>query len=138
VLNDYYLQIRLVHISAVIASGALFLFRGVMLNAFNAQWTRALPLRITSWSIDTELLTAAVLLTITTGEYPFVDAWLTAKVTLLVLYIGLGATALSARRSRIVRSMFLVAAVAVFLFIVSIARAHDPLGIIALLFGRNS
>ena len=137
-LQDYYLQIRLVHITAIIASGALFLFRGVMLNAFNAQWTRILPMRITSWLIDTVLLAAAVLLTIAIGQYPFIDAWLTVKVVLVVIYIGLGAMALSPKQPRMVRSMFLVAAVAVFLFIVSIARAHDPLGIIASLFAPSA
>src|SRR3546814_7540613 len=61
-------------------------------------------------------------------QYPFVDAWLTVKVLLLVVYIALGIYAFRSRRSRAVRFAAWLAALAVFGFIVSVARAHDPLG----------
>jgi uncharacterized membrane protein SirB2 len=64
-------------------------------------------------------------------QYPFVHGWLTARVLLLVLYVLLGTWALRRGRTPTIRASCYVAALLVFLFIVSIARAHDPLGIFA-------
>ena len=64
-------------------------------------------------------------------QYPFVHTWLTVKVLLLVVYIGLGIFAFRTRRGRAVRLGAWLAALAVFGFIVSVARAHDPLGVLS-------
>lgn len=130
-MEEFYLQIRAVHIWSVAASGALFALRGAALNLFGAGWTRALPLRIVSWTIDSVLLTAALMLITVVEQYPFVDSWLTVKVVLLVVYIGLGTVALKPQRPRKVRLATFAAALAVFGFIVTVARAHDPLGLLA-------
>jgi len=130
-MEDFYPQIRATHIGSVIASGSLFALRGAALNLFGATWPRALPARLLSWTIDTVLLTAALMLMTIVQQYPFADAWLTVKVVLLVVYIGLGAVALNPGRERKLRLAALAAAVTVFLFIVTVARAHDPLGIFA-------
>ena len=130
-MEEFYLQIRHAHIGAVIASGVLFALRGGAFNLLGAAWPNALPVRILSWTIDTVLLTAALILMTIVAQYPFVDAWLTVKVLLLVVYIGLGAMAFSARRSRGTRLGFYAAALTVFLFIVTVARAHHPLGLLS-------
>ena len=130
-MEDFYPQIRAVHIWSVAASGSLFLLRGAALNLLGAGWVRALPVRILSWTIDTTLLTAALMLMTIVRQYPFVHGWLTVKVLLLVVYIGLGAVALRPERPRKVRLIFWLAALAVFIFIVTVARAHNPLGFAA-------
>lgn len=129
-MEIFYSEIRAVHIGAVMASGLLFLLRALGHNLFGARWPSALPLRILSWTIDTTLLTAALILTTIVRQFPFVDSWLTAKVLLLVVYVILGWLALraSGRRDRLIS---MVAAIATFLFIISVARAHDPRGIFA-------
>jgi len=127
---EFYPEIRLVHIWAVAASGGLFALRGLALT-LGAAWPRAAPLRYLSYTIDTVLLTAALMLMTVVQQYPFVDAWLTVKVLLLVVYIGIGIYAFRTRRSRAVRLAAWLAALAVFGFIVSVARVHDPLGILA-------
>ena len=63
-------------------------------------------------------------------QYPFVDHWLTVKVTLLVVYIVLGTQAFAASHSRRTRITFWLAALLVFGFIVTVARAHHPLGLL--------
>lgn len=89
-----------------------------------------MPLRIVAYAIDTTLLTAALMLTMIIHQYPFVNGWLTVKVLLLIVYIVLGWFALrTPLRSR--RLICTGAAVVVFLFIYSVARAHNPLGIFA-------
>jgi uncharacterized membrane protein SirB2 len=45
----------------------------------------AAPLRYLSYTIDTVLLTAALMLTAIVQQYPFVHAWLTVKVVLLAV-----------------------------------------------------
>jgi uncharacterized membrane protein SirB2 len=60
-----------------------------------------------------------------------VQAWLTVKVLLLVVYIALGVFALRRGRSLAVRAACFGAAILVFLFIVTVARAHNPLGAFA-------
>ena len=66
-------------------------------------------------------------------QYPFVHAWLTVKVSLLVVYVVLGSYALKRGATRAVRGWSFVAALAVYGFIISVARAHDPRGVFALL-----
>lgn len=132
-MEAFYLEIRTVHIAAVCFSGLLFLVRAIAGNIFRAEWTMAAPLRYLSYTIDSVLLTAALMLMTIVHQFPFVDAWLTAKVLLLVVYIVLGSYALKRAKTRTARLAYTGAAVAVFVFIVSIARTHNPLGLFSLL-----
>jgi uncharacterized membrane protein SirB2 len=130
-VEAWYPQIRALHLGAVLTSGGLFLVRGFLLNALGQAWAMARPLRIASYAIDTVLLGAAIALVFITRQYPFVDGWLTAKVVLLVVYIVLGSFALKRGRTRAIRIGFWLAALAVFGFIWSVARAKSPLGVFA-------
>jgi len=125
---EYYEAIRLIHITSVIASGSLFLLRGLALFA-GSTWAKAAPVRYLSYTIDTVLLTAAIMLMIVVRQYPFVQAWLTIKVLLVVLYIALGILAFREGRARHVRIACWVIALLVYGFVFSIARAHHPLGL---------
>lgn len=127
-MSEFYPQIKWVHVAAVSASGVLFFLRGLGLN-LGLKWMMAAPLRYLSYSVDSVLLTAALMLATILHQAPFVDAWLTVKVVLLVVYVVLGSFALKRGRTPAARWTSFVAAGAVFLFIVSVARAHHPLGI---------
>jgi uncharacterized membrane protein SirB2 len=129
---EFYPQIKWVHVAAVLASGGLFALRGLAMLG-GARWYRAAPLRYLSYTIDTVLLTAALMLATVLHQYPFVHAWLTAKVLLLVLYVALGSYALKRGATRTVRAWCLGAALLVYAYIASVARAHDPRGAFALL-----
>ena len=126
-MEQYYLEIRAVHIGAVILSGAVLLLRGLVHNLLSASWVMAWPIRTLSYTIDTVLLTAALILMTIVRQYPFVDNWLTMKVMLLLLYIYLGYMALRGRTGR-VRWVSLGGAALVYGFIITIARVHNPLG----------
>lgn len=119
------------HVTAVTLSGGLFLVRAIAGNMLAAPWIMAAPLRYLSYAIDTVLLTAALMLMTVTRQYPFVDAWLTVKIALLVTYVVLGSFALRRGCTRKVRLLCSAAAVCVFLFIVSVAVSHNPLGVLA-------
>ncbi len=126
----WYLQILWTHIGCVVASGSLFFTRGCMMLA-GLPLANHVALRRVSVVIDSLLLIAAVALTTIIHQYPFVQAWLTVKVLLLVIYIVLGVSALRRGRTRAIRGVCFVSALVVFLFIVSVARAHNPLGVFA-------
>jgi uncharacterized membrane protein SirB2 len=128
---EFYPQIKWVHVAAVLISGGLFAMRGIAMLA-GARWFMAAPLRYLSYTIDTVLLTAAFMLATMLHQYPFVHAWLTLKVLLLVVYVVLGSYALKRGATRVVRARSFIAALLVYGFIISIARAHDPRGLFAL------
>lgn len=132
-MEEFYPQIRTVHIWAVTASGLLFAVRGGASTLFGAGWPKALPVRLLSWTIDSVLLMAALMLMTVVRQYPFVDTWLTAKVLLLVVYIAVGMLAFREARPRRVRIGFWIAALLIFGFMVTVARAHDPRGLLALM-----
>jgi uncharacterized membrane protein SirB2 len=133
-VEAYYGEVLLVHIGAVTVSGGLFFLRGLALIA-GASWPRAAVVRYTSYTVDTVLLTAALMLTTITRQFPFADAWLTVKVPLVVVYIVLGILAFRRSLSPGTRAAYWLSALAVFGFIVSIAMTHDPRGVFASLGG---
>jgi uncharacterized membrane protein SirB2 len=114
----------------VFASGGLFFLRGALLFS-GRRWAMAAPVRWLAWTIDTVLLTAALMLMTIVHQYPFVHAWLTVKVVLLVVYIALGFVAFWKARSLAAHVSAWAAALAVFAYIYTVARAHHPLGIFA-------
>lgn len=123
-----YLPARQVHVASVHLSIALFLARGVLMwmdSPLLRHWT----LRTIPHLVDTVLLTSALMLMHFIQQYPFVQGWLTVKVVLLVVYITLGFVALKPGRPLLVRRCAFLAAVLVFGFIYTVARAHHPLGI---------
>ncbi len=131
-LSAHFAEIRALHVGCVAISGTLFTVRGLMRSADLAganHWA----LRWISYVVDTTLLAAAVLLTLIVHQYPFVDGWLTCKVLLLPLYIGLGIVALKRARTRAGRGAAFIAALLTFAYIVGVALAHDPAGWLALL-----
>ena len=124
---EFYPQVKLTHIAAVVASGALFFLRGAAVQ-LGAQWAMAAPLRYLSYTIDSVLLTAALMLATILHQYPFVDTWLTVKVLLLATYIVLGVLALRRGRTPGIRLASWLASLAIFGLIVSVARTRHPLG----------
>ena len=129
---EFYPQIRWLHIATAMTSGALFALRFVLMQS-GFRWPMAWPVRYLSYTIDTALLTAALMLVTMLQQYPFVHSWLTVKVLLLVVYVVLGSLALRYAPTRRAQIVCGVSALIVYLAIISVARAHHPLGALALL-----
>jgi uncharacterized membrane protein SirB2 len=115
-----YLTVRHVHMGCAAVSASLFLLRGVwMLRAsklLQQRWVRIAP-----HLVDTLLLASAITLAAWSGQYPFAQGWLTAKLFALVGYIALGTIALKRGRTRAVRGAAFIAALALFAYIVAVA-----------------
>lgn len=90
------------------------------------RWVKIVP-HVT----DTLLLVSAITLAIGIRQYPGVDAWLTAKVTGLLFYIGFGMVAFRFGKTLRARIAAWVAAQLVFFYIVATALTHNPLPFLA-------
>ncbi len=78
--------------------------------------------------IDTLFLATGVALTFTIHQYPLSTAWLTAKITGLIVYIMLGMFAMSGKVSRPWRITAFLAAVSTYAWILTVARFKSPWG----------
>ena len=124
---EWYLPVKHAHMALVAASGGLFALRGAAVLAGGA-WALRKPWRLLSYAIDTLLLAAGLTLWSWLNLNPAHDAWLGTKFGLLVVYIVLGSLALKRGRTASARRASYAAAIAVFLFIASVAMARHPLG----------
>ena len=132
-LAAHFPQILAVHVGSVALSGSLFAVRALLRIADREGAAQHPVLRYASYVIDTTLLVAAILLTRIVHQYPFVNGWLTTKVLLLILYIGLGSLALKRARSRSGRIAATIAAWTVFAAIIGVAVTRNPAGWFTLL-----
>ena len=82
----FYLQIKLFHIAVALLSGSLFALRGGFALA-GARWPNAAPVRWLSYSIDTALLTAALMLLTILPHATFANGWLWVKLTLVIIEV---------------------------------------------------
>lgn len=121
-----YSALKALHVACVVASYTLFFVRGVWMlrdsPRLNQRWVKVLP-----HVVDTFLLASAIALAVMSRQYPFVAAWLTAKVVALIVYIGLGMVALRYGRTRGVRRAAWITAQAVFVYIVAAALTRQAL-----------
>jgi uncharacterized membrane protein SirB2 len=124
---EFYPQIKLVHVAAVLLSGGLFLLRGIAVVG-GARWGMIAPVRFLSYGIDIVLLSAALMLLAILPSAMFANGWLWAKLAFLVAYVGLGSLALRRARSPRMRLACFIAALIAFIAMFTIARAHHPLG----------
>lgn len=131
-MTAFYLQIKLAHIGFVLASGGLFALRGLCVQ-LGQRWPMQRAVRRLSVLVDTLLLATGVSLLWILKLNPVTTGWIATKLVLLVVYIVLGVVALHRARRRRTRLLAWVAALAVFGFIYSVARAHHPLGLLLLL-----
>ena len=129
-MTEFYLQLRAVHITCAVLTISLFVFRGALMLV-DSPLQQSPLLRWTPVAVDTVLLTSALMLTTIIHQYPFTTAWLTVKVGLLLAYIVLGSLALKRGRTRQIRIAAFIGALATVGFLVTVARTHQPLGILA-------
>lgn len=126
---EFYPQIKLVHVAAVLLSGGLFLLRGLAVQA-GIRWGMATPVRFLSYGIDIVLLSAALMLVAVLPSAVFANGWLWVKLTLLLAYVVLGSYALKRGRTAHVRLACFGAALLAFVAMYTVARWHHPLGAI--------
>ena len=128
----FYPDIKLVHVSAALLSGAFFALRALALLA-GMRWPRLAAVRYLSYTVDTVLLTAAFMLLTILPAGMYANGWLLVKLCFVSAYVVLGILAFRPQRRPVARVALAVAAGLCFLQVYCIARAHHPLGVFYLL-----
>lgn len=120
------MTVKDIHVACAIITFVLFFIRGIWMiidsDLLQRKWARRLP-----QVIDTILLASAITLAVSIRQYPFVHAWLTAKVVALFFYIGLGMLALTYGKTKRIRVGSWVAAQLCYMYIVTVALTKHPL-----------
>ena len=119
-----YGSVRAVHVGCAGISIGLFVARGAM-QWGGVAWRRWRWLRIAPHINDTVLLGAAITLAVMSGQYPFVQNWLTAKVLALCAYVALGRVALGSQAPPGRRRIAFVAAMLSVSYIVGVALTRS-------------
>src|SRR3990170_1925890 len=126
--------IKYVHMLCAASTSALFILRGLWMFSGSPQlrrrWTRIVPP-----TIDTVLLLTGIYMAMQIRQYPFIDAWLTAKLLAVLAYIIFGITAFRGRSKRL-RVTFWCLALVTLAYIVLVARTKDPIPFAAFILGR--
>lgn len=121
-----YLLLKHFHMTCAALSGSFFLVRGTWMLAesplLQRRWVKTMP-----HLIDSLLLASAVWLAVWSHQYPGPQPWLTAKLVALIAYILLGSVALKYGRTKAVRALAYVAALATFGYIVTVAVTKNAL-----------
>lgn len=129
-MSEYYLLIKMVHLTSVSLSFVLYSVRGIwMLN--DSAWSHSFWARRLPHINDTVLLTAGILLAIVLQQYPGTHNWLTAKLIGLLLHIGLGFVAFRASFSRQGRIIAWVGSLLAFGYVVAVALTREPVPLTA-------
>lgn len=121
-----YLDIKLLHMSCAIASIVIFSGRTwLKLNEselLQQRWLKILP-----HCIDATLLGSAITMVVISQQYPLQQAWLTAKVVALLIYIGLGFVVMRIARNQQQRMGAFVLALLTYAYILSVAINKVPI-----------
>ena len=120
-------MIKIIHLSTVFISIGLFSLRFYWLMT-GSVYLRQLWVRILPHINDSILLVSAIILSVQIQQYPLVHHWLTIKVIALLVYIGFGMGVFRFAKTRRAQISCFIFAIISFLFIVSVARSHSPLG----------
>jgi uncharacterized membrane protein SirB2 len=105
---------------------SLFLIRGIWMirgsSLYKGPWTRIIPP-----AVDTTLLLTGIIMMFQIQQYPIQDAWLTAKISAVILYIVVGTIGLNRGKTRPIRIAAWSSSLIVFAYIVSVALTKNPL-----------
>ena len=121
-----YLILKHLHVTCVVLSGLGFCLRGWWMLRESPLRQHRLT-RILPHIVDTLLLGSALTMAWMSGQYPFVQGWLTAKLCGLLAYILLGMMALKRGRTPAIRARYFGLALLAYAYIVSVALTRSPI-----------
>ncbi|MES2047292.1 MAG: SirB2 family protein [Pseudomonadota bacterium] len=121
-----YQAIKLLHMTCAAISVNFFILRFIWMrqgsSLLQRRWVRILP-----HVVDTILLASALTMVFWSGQIPFQQPWLGAKVVALLAYIALGSIALKRGKTAQSRALAFAAALLVFGYIVAVALSRQVL-----------
>jgi len=126
-----YVFVKHMHMGMAYLSISFFIFRSI-LSVTESALLQNKVIKILPHIIDTLLILLAGHLMMTIQQYPFTDAWLTAKLIALIAYVIVGTIAIKRGKTAIIRMWASVVAVAIFAYILGVAKNHDVMSWLAL------
>ncbi len=125
-----YAMLKHTHVTLVVISLVLFVWRGYLAVHGRYRTTRLRNLLI--HGVDTLLLLCGVSLAVLLAMNPLHTPWLFAKIVALVAYVLVAAIAVRRGKTLRQRQVAWYLALAIFLYMVSVAITKNPLPFIAL------
>jgi uncharacterized membrane protein SirB2 len=127
-----YAALKIIHVTSVVLSFALFAIRGG-----NVLSGKAAPagkvMRILPHVLYTVLLISALGMVAINKQYPWVNAWTAVKLSGLVVFVIFGTLAFRGPRGR--QALFFLLGTVAFIFTASVGLTHDPMGILKFFMG---
>lgn len=120
------MPLKQAHIGLALLSVSLFFIRGLWMMV-DSPLRQRLLVRVLPHIVDTLLLVSAVALVVQTKQYPWEHSWLAAKITALLVYIGVGLVAMRLGRTKATRVTAWLLALLVFGYMYMVAITHNPL-----------
>lgn len=121
-----YTVIKHLHMSCAAISVSFFILRFIWMrrgsNLLQQRWVRIVP-----HVVDTILLASALTMVFWSGQIPFQQAWLGAKILALLAYIVLGSIALKRGKTAHTRVLTFAGSLLVFGYIVAVALSRQVL-----------
>jgi uncharacterized membrane protein SirB2 len=127
-----YIKMKMLHTLLALVSISGFALRGYWMLS-GSEWLNRRATRIFPHIIDALLLAVGIWLVWSLAVNPFTKPWLLAKFTGLFVYIALGMVALKRGRTRQIRLIAFISAIAVFIYIIGVAVAKSPFSWLAAL-----
>ncbi|MEM7282063.1 MAG: SirB2 family protein [Pseudomonadota bacterium] len=112
--------VKNLHVACAVLSISGFALRGAWM-LMDSPLLQKKPVKILPHIVDTVFLAAGLTLAVITSQYPGPQGWLTAKVVGLVVYILLGLFALKLGKTKTVRLMAFILALATFAYVYGVA-----------------
>jgi uncharacterized membrane protein SirB2 len=118
-----YLLVKHLHMAMAYLSISLFVYRSI-LSVTESTLLQHKLVKVLPHIIDSLLLIFAVWLMLIIKQYPFVDAWLTAKFIALIAYILVGTIAIKRGKTALLRLWASIFSVIIFTYILGVAKTH--------------
>lgn len=115
-----YTFIKIIHMSFAMISILGFLGRGI-LKINESPLVEKKLVKVLPHVIDTVLLASAIALVVMSGQYPWAEPWVGAKVLGLIVYIGLGVVVMRTAKTRQARIMAFALALVTAAYILMVA-----------------
>jgi uncharacterized membrane protein SirB2 len=115
-----YTFLKIIHMSFAMISILGFLGRGI-LKINESPLVEKKLVKVLPHVIDTVLLASAIALVVMSGQYPWVEPWVGAKVLGLIVYIGLGVVVMRTAKTRQARIIAFALALVTAAYILMVA-----------------
>jgi uncharacterized membrane protein SirB2 len=126
-----YIKVKLLHTAFASISIIGFVLRGIWMLRESPLLQHRLSKTLPHIN-DTLLLLAGIWMIALLSLNPFTQPWLVAKFSGLIAYIVLGSIALKRGKTRPVKTIAFIAAIAVYAYITGVALSKSPLSWLAL------